>query len=147
MGNEGRAQDAGRHVARGVLSRRPHVRDLGDRWPHALGRRYWSKERELESRRRPVCSGGHVLAGWPDFASLRSAYPGPITVDLIDVETGRTKVSLATQHTRTYALKFIDDGRGLRAYLGDMDGLKQDVTWDVATGKETGSRVLTCRTS
>jgi WD40 repeat protein len=78
------------------------------------------------------------------FASLRSAYPGPITFELIDVETGRTRAPLPTQHSRFYALMFVDEGRSLRAFLGDMDDLEQVVTWDVATGKETGSRTLAC---
>ena len=78
------------------------------------------------------------------FASLHSAYPGPITIDLIDVETGRSRASLPTQHSRIYGLVFTDEGRSLRAFLGDMNNLKQAVTWDVATGKETGSRTYTC---
>jgi WD40 repeat protein len=81
------------------------------------------------------------------FASLRFAYPGPITIDLIDVETGRTRASLPTQHSTIFALMFSDEGRSLRAFLGDMNSLKQAVAWDVATGKEISSRPLTCRTS
>ena len=78
------------------------------------------------------------------FASLHSDYPGPITIDLIDVETGRSRASLPTQHNRIYGLVFTDEGRSLRAVLGDMSNLKQAVTWDVATGTETGSRTYTC---
>jgi WD40 repeat protein len=140
------------------------LRTPGDTWPVVFssdGRTFatWSGESVTlwdvasgrETANWKVAEGQHAAVGAfsPDgrtFASLHAALSGPITVDLIDVETGRTRVSLPTQHSRIYALMFADEGRSLRAFLGDMDDLKLAVTWDVATGKETGSRPLTCRT-
>lgn len=140
------------------------LRTPGDTWPLAFspdgkalatwgsdGITLWDVATGRKSADWDVADGHHATVGEysPDgriFASLHSAYPGPITIDLIDVATGRTTASLPTQHNRIYALLFIDEGRRLRAFLGDMDNLEQAVTWDVATGKEIGSRPLACRT-
>jgi WD40 repeat protein len=141
------------------------LRTPGDTWPIAFspdGRTFaswdghgitlWDVATGRDVANWKVADG--LSAGYgafsPDgrtFVSLRSAYPGPITFELIDVETGRTRASLRTPHSRIYALMFVNEGRGLRAFLGDMEDLEQVVTWDVATGKETGSRALACRTS
>jgi WD40 repeat protein len=93
---------------------------------------------------------GYVGAFSPDgrtFAVALANYPGPTTIALIDVDTGRVKVSLPTRHTGLYDLAFTEAGRSLRALLGDVPNLKETVTWDATTGQQTSSRLLTCPTA
>jgi WD40 repeat protein len=79
------------------------------------------------------------------FAAALSAYPRPLTIALIDVDSGRLKVSLPTQHTGVFNLAFTDAGRNLRALLLDIpDPTKEVLTWDVATGEQASSRPLSC---
>jgi WD40 repeat protein len=81
------------------------------------------------------------------FAAVRINYPGPSTIALIDVVTGRAEISLATRYTAVYDLAFIDSGRSLRVMLGDVPDLNVAETWDTATGRQTSSRPLTCPTA
>jgi WD40 repeat protein len=104
---------------------------------------------------------GSKLASWdepramigtysPDGETLGLAvgnYPSPTTFSLLERKTGRVKVSWPRKYTGVYALAFGDSGRSVRAILGDVPNIKEAVTWDAATGQQTSSRLLTCRSS
>jgi len=79
-----------------------------------------------------------------------------ISIDLFDPATGRTRATLTTPRRTIMHLGFADDGRTLRAFLGDDPqqpgcsgwnpsfgaDLNEVVTWDAATGREMSSRPL-----
>jgi WD40 repeat protein len=139
------------------------LRTPGDTWPLAFSRdgrtfatsggggiTLWDVATGLKRTTWAVAEGQTVPVSVfsPDgrtFAPLRSAYPGPITVDLIDVETGRIRASLPARHNQIYGVLFTEEGRSLRAFLGDINVLKEAITWEVATGKEIGSRPYNVR--
>jgi WD40 repeat protein len=90
---------------------------------------------------------GIVGAFSPDgrtFVAAVDGHPQPISVAWVDVATGRLKFVRPTQSTGIYSLSFTPDGRGLRAFLGDVPDLKQAITWDAESGRETSNRPLTC---
>jgi WD40 repeat protein len=67
-------------------------------------------------------------------------------IDLIDAASGRSRASLSTRFPSIYALRFADDGRTLRALLGNGPDLKEEVTWDVESGQEKSTRPLSAPT-
>jgi WD40 repeat protein len=77
------------------------------------------------------------------FAATISQSAQLAAFELIDTSTGQTKATLTTQHPLVFDMAFADDGRNLRAVLGDSRMPKEVVTWDVATGQRTSSRPIT----
>ncbi len=80
------------------------------------------------------------------FAAAGASRPQATSIELIDTTSGRSRASLSTRFPSIYALRFADDGRTLRAFLGEPFDLKEVVTWDVETGQETSSRPLSAPT-
>jgi WD40 repeat protein len=81
------------------------------------------------------------------FAAALFNHPQPLSFSLVDVDTGRTRATLPARHTGVYNLAFADDGKTLRAFIGDVPDLKEVVLWDASTGEELSSRPLTCPTA
>ncbi len=110
-------------------------------------------------------SGGspQVWAFSPDgrtFAIASVAYPGPLSIELFDTSTGRTRATLGISRQTILHLAYAADGQTLRAFLGDEPLVKGCGTWnsacgsdlnevvtvDVATGRQISSRPLTAPT-
>ncbi len=68
--------------------------------------------------------------------------PGPITIELIDTTSGRSRASLPTRHTTLSTVAFAKDGLTLWADSSAMDGLKEVVTWDASTGQQISARSI-----
>jgi WD40 repeat protein len=81
------------------------------------------------------------------FAAALFNHPQPLSFSLVDVGTGRTRATLPARHTGVYNLAFADDGKTLRAFIGDVPDLKEVVLWDASTGEELSSRPITCPTA
>ncbi len=143
------------------------LRTPGDTWPLAFSpdsRTFATGERgsitlwETESGRKRVTwkvdpsRGRGAVAGVfsPDgrtFAAALFNHPQPLSFSLVDVDTGRTRATLPARHTGVYNLAFADNGKTLRAFIGDVPDLKEFVIWDAATGEELSSRPLACPTA
>ena len=80
------------------------------------------------------------------FAVAVASQPKALSIELIDTATGQTRTTLATDSPSVYAVRFADDGRTLRGFLGDGPDLKEVVTWDAETGREISSRPLSAPT-
>ena len=104
-----------------------------------------------------------VVAFSPDGKTFATAIfdpPQTLSIDLFDTSTGRTSGTLKTPRRTILHLKFDDDGRTVRAFLGDdpqINGcsswnpayggdLNEVVTWDAATGRQISTRPLTAPT-
>jgi WD40 repeat protein len=91
---------------------------------------------------------GSVLMGAysPDGRTFAAAIfhdSDPPTIELIDTTTGRSRATLKTRHRTLSAVVFDEEGRTVRAYPSEMDGLREAVTWDASTGQQ----ISTCRIS
>jgi len=140
------------------------LRSEGDTWPLAFspdgrsfatsthgGVRLWDVGTGRSRTTWGVDASRFALSGAfsPDgrvFAAALANHPRPIEIALVDVATGRVTARLPTAHTSLYDLAFVDDGRTLRAFLGDWPDLKEAVSWDADTGEETSRHALTCLT-
>jgi WD40 repeat protein len=80
------------------------------------------------------------------FAAATISPTKPNSIELIETATGRTRASLPVQLPGIWALRFVDDGQTLRAFLGDGTDLEEVVTWDVETGRELSTRPLAAPT-
>jgi WD40 repeat protein len=125
----------------------------------------WDAASGREGKTWTIGSNGSPQA-WtfsPDgktFAAALLSYPGPLSIDLFDTTTGRTRATLGTPRQTIMHLAFADDGRTLRAFLGDEPLMKACLTWnpscgsdlnevvtiDVATGRQVSTRPLTAPT-
>lgn len=81
------------------------------------------------------------------FAAAVDGHPNTIAIALVDAATGRVRHVLPTGHTGIYALAFADEGRTLRAVLGDVPHARTVASWDVASGAATASSPVTCPTA
>jgi WD40 repeat protein len=111
-------------------------------WEVATGRKkgLWA----VEGDRSAV--GGIFSPNGRTFAAAAYSRSKPLAISLIDTDSGRTRATLSTQFRSVYALRFADDGRTIRAFLGDGKDLKEVVTWDAETGQEVSNRPLTAPT-
>jgi WD40 repeat protein len=137
------------------------LRTPGNTWPLAFspdGRRFLTFGRggitpwDIPSGRRGeawgVEPGGAAVTGAfsPDGGTFAAAVFNPsqaLSIELLDASTGRSRATLSTPHQSVFQLSFTADGRTLRACLGDYPQVKEVVSWDVATGRESSSRPLT----
>jgi len=112
---------------------------------------------------------GRRLADWPvsepAMASAAFAPDGatfafltwkgglePLAVGRFEVATGRPLPAVAMEpfsarHSVLYEVSFTPDGAGLRAAIGDTQGVRELVTWDAATGRELERRTVSCPVS
>lgn len=75
----------------------------------------------------------------------------PVAIRRIDTTSKQTLSTITTrvpsaQHPTIYRLAFTSDG-GLCAILGDTSEARELVRWDVATGRETEARKISCPVS
>jgi WD40 repeat protein len=80
------------------------------------------------------------------FAAIVGDPTNPLSIHLIDATTGRTRANFSTGFTNVCDIKFVDDGRTLRTFLGDFADLKEVVTWDASTGLKLSSRPFSAPT-
>ncbi len=60
------------------------------------------------------------------------------TIGLVDVASGSFRARFSSRFPNVLRLSFGDEGRSIRAFLGDRDSsLREVVTWDIASGLET----------
>jgi WD40 repeat protein len=111
-------------------------------WDVASGRKrdLWT----IEGNRSAMI--GTFLPDGQTFAAAVFSQSKAISIELIDTTSGRTRATLPTRFPSVYALRFADDGRTLRAFLGEPFDLKEVVAWDVETGQETSRRPLSAST-
>lgn len=133
------------------------LRDEGNAWPLAFtpdGRSFvtanqsrmilWDTRTGSKRSTLPLpagASGGRAVYA-PDGRTLALSIfqqPGPSSIALIDVASGQVRATLATPHVAIYDLAFVNEGRQVRALLGDVPQVKLLRTWDVATGAGVAS--------
>lgn len=131
-----------------------------DTWPLAFspdGRKFltsgdegitpWDVATGRKGEPWPIGGGEWAFAGVysPDgrtFAGAVAARPGPVRIVLLDAATGRARATIPSSSTSVYDLAFADDGREVRAFLGDVPQLKEVATFDASTGEPKSSRPL-----
>ncbi len=60
------------------------------------------------------------------------------TIGLVDIASGSFRARFSSRFPSVLHLSFGDEGRSIRAFLGDRDSsLREVVTWDVASGSES----------
>jgi WD40 repeat protein len=125
----------------------------------------WDAASGREGKTWAIKSGGSpvVWAFSPDgriFAAAMLAYPGPLSIHLIDTSTGKTRATLGIARQMILHLAYADDGQTLRAFLADEplvtrcgtwnsscgSDLNEVVTLDAETGQQISSRPLTAPT-
>ncbi len=130
-----------RHLAAGVLARRPDLPHLGRGRDHPLGRRHRPQAGgPLVAPGRPGRDRWRVLARRPDLR--RPRLPQSRTPhDRVDRHQDRAVEGLDPESHSYHDLAFDEEGRTIRAYRID-EGVTEIATWDASTGQPISTRAI-----